>query len=182
MKIPGLLNQLPFSRQLESRWQRLYRLAYAWCHDTHLSADLVQESMVKALKNRHQLKDVEAFDGWLFRILSNTWRDYCRQSKDLLNIENIDLAHEAGPESEIEHLEVVIRVKKAIARLNQDQRQIVTLIDLEDLSYNEVAQILEIPIGTVMSRLCRARKILKQYLHDTDVLVNKSNARIRRVK
>jgi len=69
-----------------------------------------------------------------------------------------------GPEGYAERQEAVIRVRTAIAALPLGQRQVVTLVDLEEFSYAEVADIMAIPIGTVMSRLCRAREALRGLL------------------
>jgi RNA polymerase sigma-70 factor (ECF subfamily) len=78
----------------------------------------------------------------------------------------MELGHDQTPESESGRLEVAVRVRAAIARLPEGQRQVVTLVDLEGFSYIEVAGILGIPIGTVMSRLCRARAALRDQLQE----------------
>jgi len=78
---------------------------------------------------------------------------------------------------------VVSRVRQAIGRLPLAQRQVITLVDLEGLSYADVAEVLEIPIGTVMSRLARARKALAAHLDDTGVRGEQPAAgHLRRVK
>ena len=87
MKTANLFGQ--FSRDLESRWQKLYRLAFAWSHDVHLAKDIVQDSMIKAMKKRHQLDNNKSMDAWLFSILANTWRDYCRKNTNTVDIETI---------------------------------------------------------------------------------------------
>lgn len=164
-KIIGMLT--PGSRvklTLQEKMRKLYRIAYAWTHDPHLAGDLVQETMAKAIQNRHQLKNPEALDAWLYKILANCWRDHGRQSRAYVDINDIDLVWESDSEQESYRLELIQQVRQAVAKLNHDQRQIITLIDLEGLSYNEVADILSIPIGTVMSRLCRARRRLQELL------------------
>jgi len=154
--------------QLKARWIRLYRVAYAWCHDPDLASDLVQETMQKAIKKHHQLQTEQALDAWLFRILANCWRDHCRSSQrqrettsfdDLQQVE--DVTQDAD---DSERALVITQVRKAIAKLTLNQREVITLVDLEGMAYSEVAEILEIPIGTVMSRLCRARRQLRDYL------------------
>ena len=62
-------NSRALQTQLESRWKRLYRVAYSWCHDPDLSCDLVQECMQKAINKSQQLNKEQALDGWLFTIL-----------------------------------------------------------------------------------------------------------------
>ena len=151
-------------KQLEQRWLRLYRVAYAWCHDPDLASDLVQEAMQKALKKSQQLHNKQALDGWLFAILTNCWRDHCRRHRETVEFDETKLDDVINADEDNERAMVINQVRKAIARLSPDQREIVILVDLEGMSYGEVANVLDIPIGTVMSRLCRARRQLKEYL------------------
>lgn len=90
-------------------------------------------------------------------------------------------AHDDTPEDINSRSQVVDRVRAAIALLPMGQRQVLTLVDLEEFSYNQVADILAIPVGTVMSRLCRGRQALKQTLIEL-APVAKSNAVLRMVK
>lgn len=178
----GLFGHYQFRSQLETRWHRLYRVAYSWCHDIQLASDLVQEVFAKALKKRHQLRDTKALDVWLFTIMTNCWRDHCRQQRDMVDVDDVSLVQESYPEEENDRNKVITRVRTAITKLSHDQRQIVTLVDLEGLSYGEVAEVLGIPVGTVMSRLCRARQNLKKYLHDLEYEIKESSPKIRRIK
>lgn len=147
---------------------RLYRLAYAWCHDAYLADDLAQETMIKGLKSVPQLKDASVLDAWLFSILNNCWRDHFRRSHPMADIEEIMELPADGPTPEQQHAEseLVGRVRRAVAALPLGQRQVVTLVDLEEMSYGEAAQALGIPVGTVMSRLSRARLALRDLLHE----------------
>lgn len=145
---------------------RLYRVAYSWSHNPALAEDLVQEALAKAMVKAEQLRDPAARDAWLFSILANCFRDHFRRHRDMDDVDDVDLAHEHTPESESGRIEVAGRVRAAIARLPEGQRQVVTLVDLEGFSYIEVAGILGIPIGTVMSRLCRARSALREQLQE----------------
>lgn len=72
-----------------------------------------------------------------------------------------------GTESCVEEHQIVLQVRKAVAQLNSDQRLVLTLVDLMELSYSEVAEALGIPVGTVMSRLSRARGNLKRFIETT---------------
>ena len=153
--------------QLKARWIRLYRVAYAWCHDPDLASDLVQEAMQKAIKKHHQLQSEQALDAWLFRILTNCWRDHCRSSqrqRETSMHDELQIDDEQQQTDDSERALVVTQVRKAVSQLTLDQREVVTLVDLEGMAYSEVAEILDIPIGTVMSRLCRARRQLREYL------------------
>lgn len=156
-----------FETQLAHIRPRLYRTAYSWCHNAAIAEDLVQETLAKSLKNAAQLQDTEKFNGWIFSILSNCWRDFFRQHRDMDDIDEIadhQCVNPVTPEDEHIQADIVQRVREAIAKLPLGQRQVVTLVDLEEFSYIEVAGILDIPVGTVMSRLCRARAALQTLL------------------
>lgn len=171
--------------QLEQIRPRLYRLAYSWSHNAALADDLVQETLIKALKNVNQLRDPALLNSWLFSILANCSRDHFRQYKEMEDIEELEdyrYAQESTPEDEHFHAQIVLRVRGAVAKLPLGQRQVLTLVDLEELSYIEVASILDIPIGTVMSRLCRARLAMKTLLKELAPQQSTQPGQIRRVK
>lgn len=162
MDILNLFNRSRETRAtLEQSRARLYRMAYAWCHSAALADDLVQEALTKAIQKSSQLRDHQARDAWLFSILTNCYRDHFRRQRDMEDIDGMDLPHDCTPESENSVQQIVSKVRAAITKLPQGQRQVITLVDLEGFSYMEVATILGIPIGTVMSRLCRARAAMK---------------------
>jgi RNA polymerase sigma-70 factor (ECF subfamily) len=158
-----------FKRTLAEYRENLYRIAYSWCHNPSLADDLVQETLSKALKNSNQLRDLNTIKAWLYRILSNCWRDHFRRSRDMVDIDEVILVETDTPDQRNDRQQIVYRVRNAIARLPNGQRQVITLVDLEGCSYIEVAQILDIPIGTVMSRLSRARKALKELLLEAEL-------------
>ena len=169
-------------RALQQARARLYRVAYAWCHNTALADDLVQETLSKALKNSAQLRDPKARDAWLFTILANCFRDHFRKTREMDDIDEIEISDETTPETESSRSEIVGMVRTAIARLPKGQRQVVTLVDLEGFSYVEVSQVLDVPIGTVMSRLCRARNAMKAMLLPEMQQNPEMNRSIRRIK
>jgi len=158
-----------FQEQLEQIRPKLYRVAFSWSHNAALADDLVQETLIKALKNSGQLRDPALFNSWLFSILTNCWRDHFRQHREMEDIDELEdyrCAHETTPEDEHTQSQLVSRVRDAVAKLPVGQRQVLTLVDLEEFPYIEVAAILAIPVGTVMSRLCRARQALKTLLKE----------------
>lgn len=171
-----------FSQQLDAKWKSLYRLAFSWCHDPDMANDIVQDTLTKAYRKRSQLKDIKTLDAWLYKILANTWRDQYRSQKPTVSIDDITLIAKSGPGEEYERDRIVTSVRSAIEKLNQEQRLVITLVDLEGLSYSEVAEILGIPIGTVMSRLCRARNNLKRHLKKFNNETSHENSTIRRIK
>jgi len=168
---------------LEHSRSRMYRVAYAWCHSAALADDLVQETLEKALKKAEQLRDPKARDAWLFTILANCYRDHFRRQRDSEDIDELELVDERqSPEADTGQQQIVNRVRAAVARLPEGQRQVLTLVDLEEFSYAEVATILDIPAGTVMSRLCRARAALRVLLSAEFEPQGSSQTTLRRVK
>jgi RNA polymerase sigma-70 factor (ECF subfamily) len=173
-----------FQKQLEAIRPKLYRVAFSWGHNAALADDLVQEALVKALKNAGQLRDPKLFHGWVFSILANCWRDHFRQHRDMEDIDELEdhrCANRITPEDEHAQSQIVSRVWDAVAKLPIGQRQVLTLVDLEEFPYAEVATILAIPIGTVMSRLCRARLALKTLLQELAPQQSAQAGQIRRV-
>lgn len=172
-----------FNDGLEQIRPKLYRVAFSWSHNAAMSDDLVQETLAKALKNAGQLRDPDLLCSWLFSILANCWRDHFRQYREMEDIDELEdyrCVEESTPEDQHAQSQLVVRVREAIAQLPIGQRQVLTLVDLEEFSYIEVAAILGIPVGTVMSRLCRARQALKALLKELAPPVQARQ--IRRVK
>jgi len=170
-----------FKKTLETSRSRLYRVAYAWTHDAALADDLVQETLTKAWQKSDQLRDIKAQEAWLFSILTNCFRDHYRRQRETEDIDEMEIACDHCLETEQIRSELVGRVRLAIQKLPEGQRQVVTLVDLEGFSYTEVSSILGIPSGTVMSRLCRARAALKNMLLP-ELVAPQQGARMRRVK
>lgn len=174
-----------FHEQLEQIRPKLYRVAFSWCHNAALAEDLVQETLSKALKNSGQLRDPELLNNWLFRILANCWHDHFRKYRETEHIdalEDLRCVHESTPEDEHAQAQIVDRVRGAISKLQLGQREVLTLVDLEEFSYAEVAEILGVPAGTVMSRLCRARRALKEHLQELAPQQPVHAPRLRRIK
>ena len=158
-------------------------MAYAWTHDPYLADDLVQQTYYKALRSQKQLRDISAADAWLFRILANCLTDHYRARREFLSDDELVIVEKRTPESEAEDDQLAQRVRQAVQRLPLPQRQVVTLIDLEGFAYATVAQILDIPVGTVMSRLCRGRRALQAPLMDVNSKTGvTSPPRMRRIK
>lgn len=168
--------------KLEQHRQRLYRIAYAWTHSAALADDLVQETLAKALRKSSQLRDPSAGDAWLYSILANCYRDHFRRQRATEEVDENTIIHDSTPEKESSEQEIVLKVRAAVAKLPEGQRQVVTLVDIQGLSYMEVAQILNVPIGTIMSRLCRARYALKDLLTELAPKIAADEVKLRRIK
>lgn len=160
----------------------LVRLAYSWCNNHALAEDLAQEALVLAIKKHHQLREIEKFERWIFTILNNCWREHLRKEKSTQDIDELVIADTTVTEKEILQLQIVERVRHAVSRLPNGQKQVITLVDLQGFSYADVAEILDIPTGTVMSRLNRARQNLKDYLLTFQQELRATKSTLRSVK
>lgn len=170
-----------FKRDLESNWDRLFRVAFALSHDKQLAEDLVQTTVEAALVNHRKIPDSESLERWLFKVLVNKWRDHCRTRKFHESIDEVDIVQRGNPESNNELRETIGRVYMAMRQLSEQHREVISLISVEDFSYEQVANILDLPVGTVMSRLSRSRKQLRKLLDAPDININ-SGAMIRGIK
>ena len=154
----------------------LHGVARRMCRDAALAEDLVQETLLKAIRSREQFTPGTNLRAWLFRILTNVWVSRYRRS-------GLERATFEGPEVDpigdgwvsaetMRHLrdpeEVAVasllraELERALELLPEDFRMVVLLVDAQELSYDEAAAALHVPAGTVMSRLHRARKMLQK--------------------
>jgi RNA polymerase sigma-70 factor (ECF subfamily) len=168
--------------RIADRRGRLYRVAYAWCGERHLADDLVQEAMTRAMDKHGQLRDPSRLDSWLYSILNNCWREHLRTRRPDLNIEDQDLECDQCPERVNLSGELAEQIILLMARLPEGQRRVLALVALEELSYRDVAETLDIPIGTVMSRLSRARRFLAERMSADAKPVATARPYLRRVK
>ena len=149
-----------FREGIEAAVPALRRYARALTRNRELADDLVQDTLVRALRSEHLFHGGD-IRSWLYTILTNLNRNRLRalaRRPALQAIEDNDAAEVAGPEAGARDIE------RALASLVEDQRSALLLVVLEGLSYREVAQVQGVPIGTVMSRLARARLQIKAYL------------------
>ncbi|MFH1816319.1 MAG: RNA polymerase sigma factor [Pseudomonadota bacterium] len=174
----------PLRPSIEALRPVLYRIAYSWCHDVMLADDLVQEALSKGWMRRAQLRDEKVLKAWMVSIMNHCWLDHLRSRRDFDDVEDWQDELESmadTPETCCDRETVIACVRKAVARLPLDQRQVLTLVDLEEFSYADVAGILDIPVGTVMSRLSRARASLKSLLGPA-MQQSAAQSQLRRVK
>ena len=149
-----------FREGVQAAIPALRRYARALTRDAELADDLVQDTMVRALRSEHLFHGGE-IRSWLYTILTNLNRNRLRslaRRPIITAIDDNDAPDMAGPEAGGRDIE------RALATLVEDQRNALLLVVLEGLSYREVAEVQGVPIGTVMSRLARARVQIKNYL------------------
>jgi len=149
----------------------LYNFAWWLAHNQHDAEDLVQETYLKALRNFASFEPGTNFRAWMLRILKNTFltsrKKYGNRISVPLEVETDSLEFMATfvtPESLLMKQFNIDAVQKAIEQLPTMYREVILLCDVEGVSYREIAEILSIPIGTVMSRVARARKTLRGLL------------------
>jgi RNA polymerase sigma-70 factor (ECF subfamily) len=149
-----------FRQGVETAIPALRRYARALTRDAELADDLVQDTLVRALRSEHLFHGGD-IRSWLYTILTNLNRNRLRslaRRPAMAAIGDNDAPDMAGPEAGSRDIE------RALATLVEDQRAALLLVVLEGLSYREVAEVQGVPIGTVMSRLARARMQIKAYL------------------
>lgn len=143
---------------------RLRRFARTITRDPHDADDLVQISIERALLRFAQWRPESRFESWIFGIIRNAWIDEVRsrkrRSRVFLPEESGENVSDAGSESPAR----LLALQEALASLPEEQRMAVALVLIEGLSYKEAADVLEVPIGTVTSRLARGRDALQAQL------------------
>ena len=149
-----------FQQGVEAAVPALRRYARALTRDAELADDLVQDTLVRALRSEHLFHGGD-IRSWLYTILTNLNRNRLRslaRRPTITALDDNDAPDMAGPEAGGRDIE------RALATLVEDQRAALLLVVLEGLTYREVAEVQGVPIGTVMSRLARARAQIKAYL------------------
>lgn len=162
---------------------RLRRFAYALTRNLELADDLVQDTCERALARADQWQPGTRLDSWMYRIAQNIWFDATRAAKvrgikaDLDDIG--ELAGSDGREVTESRL-ALASVLAAMEKLPRDQQVLVSLVCIDGQSYKEAADTLKLPIGTVMSRLSRARQAIANALLEVDpaVMAQTAGARL----
>ena len=148
-------------REIAALVPRLRRFAYTLCGNREEGDDLVQTACVKALGRLEQYQAGTRLDSWMFRIVQTSHIDQIRRRQrqggpvDPEAVERLSDGGRAAGQSE--HRLLLARLRRAIAELPEEQRAVMALVAIEGYAYKEAAAILETPVGTVMSRLARAR-------------------------
>ncbi|MFZ0173640.1 MAG: sigma-70 family RNA polymerase sigma factor [Acidimicrobiales bacterium] len=177
-----MADQAHFAEDTEQFMGSLYSAALRMTRNPSEAEDLVQETYLKAYRGYDSFKAGTNLKAWLYRILTNTFINAYRarrrhpEETELEDVEDFYLFHRlggleaaaAGRSAEDEVLESMTdeEVKRAIESLPEAFRMAVLLADVEGFSYKEIAEIMDVPIGTVMSRLHRGRRALQKALHD----------------
>jgi RNA polymerase sigma-70 factor (ECF subfamily) len=155
-----------FSDQLIAVLPRLRRFAAGLTRSASEADDLVQAACERALAREHQFQEGTRFDSWMFRIVQTIWIDQLRART--IRKEDEEIAEERlGTDEPVRRVEArlaLAEVRRAVSLLPPDQRSTLMLVTVEGLSYKQAAEVAGVPIGTIMSRLARARTALQQLL------------------
>ena len=152
-----------FQRRLIELLPRLRRLARALAPQGADADDLIQTAVERGLERRAQWRPGTRLDAWMFTIMKNAWIDEARARGRRDRVAAPPEAAEAAPDPLSPTLELRLEadaVRRAVARLPEDQRLAVALVLVEGLSYAEAAEVMEVPQGTLTSRLGRGRAAL----------------------
>ncbi|WP_022952289.1 RNA polymerase sigma factor RpoE [Leucothrix mucor] len=156
--------------------QKVINLVNRYVHDPHTSMDVAQEAFIKAYRGLGNFRGESAFYTWLYRIAINTAKNHLVSKNRRMPDSDIDaqeaeqylsadsLRDNATPEHELLKDEIHVTVMDAINALPEDLRVAITLRELEAMSYEEIAEAMECPIGTVRSRIFRAREAIEKEL------------------
>ena len=171
-------------RQLATRYRRpLVNFFYRLTWDRFTAEDYAQEVFARIVRARSRYRPEAKFRTWLFRIAKNYWIDRYREQKAAPPMSSLDhpVADNDGrpvtltdtvegssprPEDEVRRKEILVAVKTAVGRLPEEQRLVFVLSENQGLRYAEIAEVLEIPVGTVKSRMHAAVRRLRELLKD----------------
>jgi RNA polymerase sigma-70 factor (ECF subfamily) len=174
----GKRKRKDFEKQVLSYLDLLYFVALKLTGHREDAEDLVQETYHKAFNRLDQLRDMEKCKPWLYSIMINTWKNWRAKGSREFSPDDLEQweasinqyaggdlqLHQTDPETDLLSKEVWIAVESALTHLPSDYRMAIILSDIEGFSYKEISEMMEWPIGTVMSRLSRARGFLRRIL------------------
>ncbi|MFD1708855.1 RNA polymerase sigma factor SigW [Siminovitchia sediminis] len=170
-------DQEAFGEIVELYKDKIFSLCYRMLGNRHEAEDIAQEAFVRAYVNIESFHLNRKFSTWLYRIATNLCIDRIRKKKpdyfldaEIAGTEGLTLysqlaASEKTPDAEVETLELQETVQKEILGLPDKYRSVIILRYMDDLSLNEIAEVLEMPLGTVKTRIHRGREALRKRLH-----------------
>lgn len=169
-------NDEAFAQLVQAYEDKVYALCLRMCSDREDAKDLAQEAFLKAWRGLRFYKQEAAFSTWLYRLTSNVCIDYLRQKKRRSAVSFVTADEEneqpdipdptPTPEQQIIDAQTKEQVADAMAQLEEEFRLVLTLRVVEELSYDEIAEIMDLKVGTVKSRLARAREKLRKILQE----------------
>jgi len=166
-----------FDRLVDETYSMAYATAYRLIGDPDGACDATQDAYVRAYASLRTFRGNSTFTTWLYRIVVNVSLDHLRRrarapepltaafdEEEPREIEVVD--HSADPQGDVERRERQALVLKALQQMSDDHRTVLVLFDLNGLAYEEIAEVLQVPLGTVKSRLNRARLALRDAMRE----------------
>ena len=154
-----------FHRLIEGEIPRLRRYARALTRNADRADDLVQETLMRAIAKRHLWQDGTDLRAWLFTIMHNQHVNMVRRAmRDSSNVDIEQMSYALVATTDPTASRQLRELENALSRLRDEHREVILLVGLEGLSYEAAAQILDVPVGTVRSRLSRGRDELRVLL------------------
>ncbi len=160
-----------FQQLTDPHIQLMYNMALRYCGNSFDAEDILQEAMYIAFKNRHQLKDETKCKAWLLTILRRLYLKEIRQNtnrpitvEDISSLPLMETQIANDHTLTFEKKEKAVIVRRCLSELPENYQTPTLLYFMDDMSYQEIAETLDMPIGTVMSRLSRAKQLLKKKL------------------
>jgi RNA polymerase sigma-70 factor, ECF subfamily len=169
-----------FGDDLIAALPRLRRFARGLTGSVVEADDLVQAACERALARRHQFQEGTRFDSWMFRIVQTIWIDQLRaravrkEESEVIEV----LTGSDEPMRRVEARLALEEVRRAVDRLSPEQRTALLLVTVEGLSYKEAAAVVQVPVGTIMSRLSRARLALQAQLEAGGLIRSRRNVEV----
>ncbi len=171
--------QEAFEAQIAPHVDHMYRLAVRFTGSSHAAEDLVQDVLIKVYRMRKQFTDLDQPRPWLSRVLYREFVDRWRREKRApVNFSTLDSAEydhqenlsddSCSPENEVAGMQLQKQLALAVAKLNDDQRTLIMFHDVEGYTLEELSVVLSVPIGTVKSRIHRARARLREILNESN--------------
>jgi RNA polymerase sigma-70 factor (ECF subfamily) len=151
-----------FEKLISSHYQKIYNLAYSLTGNSQDAQDIAQESIIKLFKSLKKFKGKSKFSTFIYRVVMNVFKDEMKKSHKKYETSNYKEIINSPKNFSPEKLETKIIIEEVLKKMPRDFAIIIILREIEGFSYEEISEILNIPVGTVKSRLNLARKSLKE--------------------
>ncbi|PCH82055.1 MAG: RNA polymerase subunit sigma [Hyphomicrobiales bacterium] len=156
-----------FLDQMTNAVPALRRYARGLCRDQELADDLVQDCVERAIRKQRLWKPTGSVQSWMFRMMLNIHRNQLKSGRNKLDSRSVEMLDIDMPQAPEQPGRLALtEVSNALAKIPDDQKQALLLVVLEGFSYADAAKILDIPVGTLMSRISRARSQLRSLTHE----------------
>jgi RNA polymerase sigma-70 factor (ECF subfamily) len=156
-----------FGELVKQHHRAVVNLVYRLCGDAAFAEDIAQEAFIRAWEKLNSYRQTAPFRNWVYRIATNAALDDLRRQKEQVNIDSVVVPSSGhGLEKSIETIQRNEAIQQAVLSLPLASRSVLILREYQSLSYQEIADTLEIPLGTVMSRLNYARNALRTTLSE----------------